>query len=456
MTPVAPILETTRALVRLALPVVAVQVGMMSMGVVDTIMVGHVSAADLAAVALGNLYFFTTAIFGVGILMALDPVVAQGVGAGDDAAIARGVQRGLIVTAGLTIFTSLLLAPAAPLLHVLRQPDDVVPIAGRYALTLIPGMLPFFAFVVFRQTLQAMKWVAPIVIVTLAANVVNVIFNWVLVFGKLGFPAMGAVGSGWATSLSRWLMALGLLILAWRRIVPFVFPFRREALAWAPLARMLKLGTPIGIQYQLEFGAFGVTALLMGTLGTIEMAAHQVAISIASLTFMVPLGIGGAGAVLVGQAIGREDAAAARRAAGIALALGATFMVLSAAVMLTFPGAIARMYTEERPVILLAASLIPIAGMFQVFDGTQVVAAGVLRGAGDTRAPMVITLIGFWMIGLPVSVALGFGTRAGPRGLWWGLVVGLGVVAAFLLVRVRSRFRRDLRRVVIDEEPETA
>lgn len=443
--------RTTRELLALAAPVVTVQVGLMTMGVVDTAMVGRVSPIALAAVALGTLYFFMVSIFGVGVLMALDPVVAQGVGARDRLAVARGVQRGLLVALALTAWTSALLWPGRPLMALLRQPPEVVPVAAAYARALIPGMLPFFLFVVFRQSLQAMGRVAPVVVAIVAANLANVFLNWVLIFGNLGVPALGAVGSGWATSLSRWLMTVGLLLAAWRWLRPTMTPLHREAAAWRPLARMLRIGVPIGLQHQLEFGAFAVAALLMGTLGTVQMAAHQVAINLASLTFMVPLGVGAAAAVLVGRAVGREDADDARRAAVAALLTGVAFMALSAVVMRAAPGALASVYTADLPVRTLAATLIPIAGLFQVFDGTQVVAMGALRGLGDTRVPMLISLLGFWLVGLPVSVYLGFRMGAGPLGIWWGLVAGLAAVAVLLLARMRVRFRSGMRRMVIED-----
>jgi len=445
--------ETARAVLRLAIPVTAVQVGMMAMGVVDTAMVGRVGPADLAAVALGTLYFFTVSVFGMGILMALDPVIAQGVGARDATAVALGVQRGLILATVLGIIASLLLVPAAPLLALLDQPADVVPIAGDYALALVPGTLPFFVFVVFRQSLQAHHLTRPLVVTMTLANVANVFLNWLLIFGNLGFPRMGAVGAGIATSVTRWLLAAGLLMVAWRPLRPLLLPVRREIWRGRPLLRLLRIGTPIGLHMELEFGAFGATALLMGTLGTVQMASHQIALNIASLTFMVPLGVGAAAAVVVGQAVGREDPADARRAALASLALGVSFMVMSAAVMLLIPGRLAGLYTDLPAVRALAATLIPIAGAFQVFDGTQVVSAGALRGLGDTRVPMLIGLVGFWLVGLPVSVALGFGAGLGPIGLWWGLVAGLAAVGILLLFRMRSRFRGHLERLVIDHAP---
>jgi MATE family multidrug resistance protein len=228
-------------------------------------------------------------------------------------------------------------------------------------------------------------------------------------------------------------------------------PWRHDTLQLLPIKRMVMLGAPVGIQQQLEFGAFAVIALLMGWLGTTSMASHQVAINLAAFTFMVPLGISASAAVLVGHAVGRGDARGARRSAVAALASGGGVMCVSAAVFLTLPAALAHLYTSDPAVISLSAVLIPIAGIFQVFDGLQVVAAGVLRGVGDTRAPMVVNLLGFWLIGMPVSLYLGFRADAGPVGLWWGLVAGLAAVAVFLLVRVRVRLGRELRRVVIDE-----
>jgi MATE family multidrug resistance protein len=413
-----PGMADLRATLRLAVPIVLVQVGMMAMGVVDTIMVGHVSPAALAAVALGNVYFTGPTMFGQGVLMALDPIVSQAAGARDHEAIARALQRGVLAALLLTALTAAAFAPAAPVLAALHQPRDVVPTSAAYVLVCIPGVLPFFGFVVLRQTLQAMRRTAAIVIAIVAANFVNAGLNWLLIFGHLGAPALGPVGSAWASTAARWLMFLMLLALGWRELRPHVVPVRRGVHSLAGLWRLLRIGLPIGATMLLEFGAFAVVALLMGLLGTVPMAGHQIAINLASLTFMVPLGVAGAGAVLVGHGIGRGDPMAARRAAGAALGCGTAFMSLSAILLLTAPRFLASLYTDQPAVLALATSLIPIAGVFQVFDGLQVVGAGVLRGVGDTRAPLVVNILGFWMLGLPVSIALGFGTRAGPIGLW--------------------------------------
>jgi MATE family multidrug resistance protein len=440
------------ALVRLALPVAAVTVTTMTMGVVDTIMVGRVSATDLAAVALGNLYFFGAVVWGMGVLFALDPVISQAVGAGDRAAVANGIQRGALLALALTGLATLLLLPAGPVLRALGQPEDVVPVAAGYALATIPGVLPFYLFNVLRQSLQAMGRVAPLLVAVLLANLANVFFNWVLIYGNLGFPAMGAVGAGWATSMSRWFMTLILLCLSWPLLRDFLRPLRPEALALAPLGRFLRLGAPIGAQQLLEFGVFGAAGILMGWMGTVAMAAHQVALNLSSLTFMVPLGVAQAGSVLVGQAVGRGDVAGARRAAGGSLLVGAGFMTVTAALFLSAPTVLARIYSADGVVVALTALLIPIAGVFQVFDGIQVVALGALRGVGDTRLPMVLNLVGFWLVGLPVSAALGLRLGFGPEGVWAGLALGIAVVAILLLVRVWTRFGRELRRLAIEDD----
>ncbi|HET7600905.1 MAG TPA: MATE family efflux transporter, partial [Gemmatimonadales bacterium] len=381
--------------------------------------------------------------------------VAQAVGAGDRPAVARALQRGLVLAGMLSLPTALLLLTAAPVLRGFGQPLDVVPLAAAYAVRMIPGVPSFFAFVVCRQTLQAMARLRPIVVVIVLANLTNVALNWVMIYGHLGLPTMGVIGSAWSTTISRVLMGFAIVGLAWPELGPSLLPVRPGVFAWPPLRRMLGIGVPIGLQYQLEYGVFATVALLMGRLGTVPVAAHQVAINLASLTFMVPLGVSAAATVLVGHAVGRADAREASRAARAALATGVAFMCATALLMLALPEPLARAYSRDPAVIALAASLLPIAGAFQIFDGIQVVSIGILRGLADTRGPFVIGLLGFWLLGFPVSLWLGFGVHRGPAGLWWGLVVGLAAVAMLLLARVRARLRRGVRRVLVDA-PEAA
>jgi len=438
-------------LTRLAIPVALAQLGLMTMGVVDTVMVGRVSPVDLAAVAVGHLYFFAITVIGMGILFALDPVISQAVGADDPVGVARGVQRGIVLGTGLSVVAMALMVPVGPLLAFFRQPPEVIPIATRYVHALIPAVLPFYVFVVLRQGLQAMGRVRAIVITVIAANLLNAGLDWVFIFGHLGAPALGAVGSAWVTTASRWFTMLALLALAWPYVAPTIRPLRREALAVGPLLRLLRVGGPVGAQQWLEVGVFACAGLLMGSMGAIPLAGHQVALQLAALTFMVPLGVAQATSVLVGQAVGRGDEHGARRATGAGMVTGVGFMALTAVMFLAVPGVLARVFSDDVPVIAAAELLLPIAGVFQVFDGMQVVAAGALRGVGDTRAPMVLNLVGFWLLGLPVSLGLGFGLDWGPTGVWWGLAIGIGAVAILLTSRVRHRLGRALHRLVIDE-----
>lgn len=438
----------------LALPVVTVQVGLMLMGVVDTMLVGRVGPAALAATALGNLAFVTITMAALGTLLVLDPIVSQAVGAGDEPAVRHGVQRGVLLALLLSLPCSLLLFGAEAAFVLFRQPADVVPLAAGYALRTIPGVLPYLVFVALRQSMQGLGRVRPIVVVIVLANVVNAGLDLLLIYGGAGIPAMGVDGAAWATTICRWGMLAGLLAAGWDVLGPRFRGEWRTARQWAPLAAMLRLGVPIGVQLELELSAFGAVALLMGQLGTSAMAAHQVAINLASLTFMVPLGVGAAAAVLVGRAVGAGDAEGARRAARTGLVLGTSFMAGTAVLFLAVPGALAHLYTEDRAVLGVTAMLLPIAGVFQVFDGMQAVLAGVLRGTGDTHAALRANLVGFWGVGLPLSVALCFWAGLGAVGLWWGLVAGLLVVSLLLLWQARRRLAVPVARTQVVEVAE--
>lgn len=419
----------------------------MLMGVVDAAIVGRHSAQGLAAVALGNVYFNSIVTIGHGTLMALDPLIAQAVGAKDQPAIERSLQRGLVLCAVLSLPLSLLLIPGEWLMAPLRQPADVVPLAAAYARACIPGVLPYLAFIALRQTVQAFSLVRPVVVAVVVANIANVFLDWGMVFGRFGFPAMGPVGSGWATTICRWLMALLLLWGCRHALVPFLRHWSREDLAPAPLWRMMRIGFPIGLQLWIEFTAFSVALLLVGLLGTLPLAGHQIALMLAALTYMVPLGVSAAAAVLVGHAVGRGDLEAARREASAALACGVGFMSVTALALIAFAPWLARVFTADPGILAVASVLIPIAGVFQVFDGIQGVSSGILRGAGDTRVPMWANLAGYFAVGLPLGAWLGLSSGWGPQGIWWGLVAGLASVAALLGWRVHVIIGGELKRL---------
>jgi MATE family multidrug resistance protein len=420
---------------------------MMMMGVVDAAIVGRYSAEGLGAVALGNVYFSSVVTLGHGTLMALDPLISQAVGARDQPAIERSIQRGLVLCLILSVPLALLLLPGERLLGPLNQPESVVPVAADYARACALGVLPYLGFIALRQTVQAFTLVRPVVVAVVVANLVNVVLDWALVFGKLGFPEMGAVGSGWATTICRWLMAVVLLWGCRHALVPYLRRWSREDLAIGPLWRMVRIGFPIGLQLWIEFMAFSVALLLVGMLGVNQLAGHQIALMLAALTYMVPLGVSAAAAVLVGHAVGRGDPEAARREASAALACGVGFMATTAIILISFAPWLARVFTPDPGIIAVASVLIPIAGVFQVVDGIQGVSSGILRGAGDTRIPMLSNLAGYAVVGLPIGAWLCFSQGWGAPGIWWGLSAGLAAVALLLGWRVHVIIGGELRRL---------
>lgn len=436
-----------RAAVRLAAPVVIVQMGLMAMGVIDAMMLGRVSAQALAAGALGNVLAIGLQIFAMGILMALDPLVSQADGAGDDIAFARALQRGLLLAIVLAVPLSLAMWEMGPLLRLLGQQEELIVPTAEYIRGLIWGNVPLLVFTVLRQTLQATSRVRQALLAIAIGNAVNVPANLALIFGFFGAPRLGVLGSAYATSISRWVMAAVILAAGWRVLAPYLRDLRAAVFRLEGYLSMLRLGLPIGVQLSMEFCAFACVALLMGNLGTLELAAHQIAINLASMAFMVPLGIAGAAATRVGNAIGRRDPEGARRAMRVSLALGGAVMLVSASAFALFPSFLARLYTPETAVVALAAQLLPIAAIFQVADGVQAVGSGILRGAADTRLPAVLMFVGYWLIGIPIGAGLAFGLGWGPIGLWWALTIGLATVASLLVLRIRHVFGGSLERV---------
>ncbi len=439
-----------RSLFALAAPLATVQVGLMFMGVVDTAMVGRYSAEALAGTGAANIWYFMVTTIGMGCIAALAPVIAQAYGARDELGVTRGVQRGFLIAGLVTIVATLAYLTIEPVLRFTGQSEAIIPLSGTYMRWTLPSIFPYFGFMVVREMLQAQGILRPLLVAIVAANLLNVLVNWILIFGHFGFPELGVSGAAIATTISRWAMFLGLALLVRGHLAPRIRPWLAESWQWQPLRRMLAIGLPVGFQILFEYGVFGGVGLLMGRISAEALAGHQIALNMAAVTFMVPLGIGSAAAVMVGRAIGAGRPDDARRGAVAALIIGVSFMALTALVFVAFPGPLARLYSPDASVVAIAVSLLPLAGLFQVFDGTQAVALGALRGVGDTRIPVLINLFGYYLIGLPVSLWLGFRQGLGPPGLWWGLVVGLMVVAVILIVRVKVRFGRDLTRMVID------
>lgn len=444
--------EELRSQLALALPVILVQVGLYAMGAVDAAFMGRVSALEFGAVALGHSLSFTVLGLAMGTLTALDPIVAQAHGAGEDEAITRALQRGMVLALVLSAVVSVVLACAAPALRALGQPPEVIPSASRYLHISIAGVPAFLLFVAQRQMLQATRRLRPLVLVICAANLLNAGLDWLLITGAFGLPRSGAAGCAWATVAARWGLALGVLWIAGPEHRARLWPPAPELWSRSAFARMLHVGLPVGLSFGLEIGAFACVLVFMGRLGALELAAHQVVMSLASASFMLPLGISMAAAVRVGHAIGRGDARGAQLATRAALLLGAGTMACCSALFLAAPAPLARLFTDLPGVVAVAVTLIPIAGVFQVFDGLQGVALGCLRGMADTRVPLAIHLVGFWGLAVPLSATLGLARGWGARGLWWGLAAGLFAVAVVQVWRLRARLRAGVGRLVAEPE----
>jgi MATE family multidrug resistance protein len=440
-----PLRREAAALLRLAAPVVATQIGLVSMGFVDTIFVGRLGGAALGGMALGNSLAFSFLVVGLGVLSAVDTLVAQSYGAGERGECGAHLVQGLFVGLGLGLAATALFLRPQPLLGLLGQKPDVALAAADYLETVSWSFVPMMLFSAQRGFLNGIGKTRPFMVVTLVANLVNAAADWAMIYGHLGFPAMGVRGAGYATTGARLFMLAATTFLLARGGFEDFRPTSGRRPAWRRVARLLRIGLPVGGQFAAEVGIFATVAVFMGRLGKVPLAAHQIALQLASLTFMVPLGLSVGASVRVGQAIGRGAWEDTRVSAIVAYALGVGFMATSAAAFAVFAEPLAWLFTDDRAVVPVAAVLIRVAALFQLSDGAQVIGGGCLRGAADTRAAFVVNLIGHWAVGLPVGLALAFPAGLGARGLWYGLSASLTFVAVFLAARfISGRWRARL------------
>lgn len=427
-------------MLRLALPVIAAELGWMTMGVVDTLMVAPLGPAAIGAVGVGNSLHFTFAIFGMGLLLDLDTLVSQAYGARRLADCHRWFFHGLVLAA--LVLGPLMVLNGVTLLvipHVGFHPEVVQPLRAFFSVILW-STPPLMFYAAFRRYLQGMHHVTPIMFALISANIVNAVVNWILIYGHLGFPALGVAGSAWATVLSRCYMATVLLVAILRRDRWGWKDVRtiRHAMERAWLVRLFRLGFPAASQITLEVGVFAATTALAGMVDPISAASHQIAINFAAVTFMIPLGLSSAGAVRVGHAIGGGDPERAAGAGWAAIVLGAIFMTTTAVVFVTIPRTLIGWFSTDEAVLSLGASLLMVGAIFQLFDGLQGVTTGILRGIGDTRSPMLINFVAHWLFGLPLGYTLCFMVGYGVVGLWIGLSAGL-LVVGLALVTIWSR-----------------
>ena len=422
---------------RLALPLIIAEVGWMSMGIVDTIMVGRLpdSAVAIGATGLGQSLYHSIAIFGGGLLLGLDTFVSQAYGRRDLNDARLSLVNGLFLAVALTPILMLIVLCWPPLMQHFGISAELVDPMRPFLRALNWGSLPLLAYFALRRYLQAVNVVLPIMFALISANLVNLVGDWALIYGHFGLPAMGITGSGWATCVARIYMAGVLVVtLLWvesKRSLPewtgeFRINLRR-------VVALLKLGAPAATQIFLEIGAFSAATALIARLGPVPLSGHEIALNCAALSFMVPLGISSAAAVRVGQQLGRKDPAGARRAGWSAIILGAGFMTCSGLAFVSIPMWISRLFSPDPVVIRTGARLLLVAAAFQLFDGLQTVATGALRGSGDTKTPMLANFVAYWLIGLPVGYFLCFKLGWGAVGIWIGLCGGLMIIGSALL-----------------------
>jgi len=423
-------------MLKLAGPVVLAEVGWVTMGLVDTVIVGPLGPEAIGAVGIGSILFLALAIFGMGLLLGLDTLVSHAYGAGRLDECHRWLLHGVTLS---LLATPVLAAVGVALILSLPswglQPD-VLSLTIPYLKVITWSLLPLLLYASFRRYLQALGIVVPITVALVTANLINAVAAWALVYGHLGLPTMGTTGSAVATLVSRIYLAAALLVsvVSYDRrhhISLFSVPWKPKRKS---LWRLLRLGLPAATQVTLELGVFAAASALAGRLDPVSLASHQIVLNLASLTFMVPLGVASAGAVRVGHAVGRRDAAGAAQAGRVALLIGTTFMTAAAAAFVLAPRPLVGMFTSSDAVFAVGRRLLMVAAMFQLFDGLQGVSTGLLRGLGDTRTPMIGNLVGHWLLGLPVGYSLCFWWGWGVIGLWAGLSTGLIVIGVALAI----------------------
>jgi MATE family multidrug resistance protein len=433
-----------RALLKLAIPVVLSELAWMLMSVVDTIMVGRVGPEAIGAVGLSSTLYYVPAMFGAGLLLGLDTLVSQAYGREDGQECRLWLTQGLYIALFVSL-PAMVVVWWAPSLLPGWHTNPAVALQSVAYLRILNWGTPFLlTYVAFRRYLQGVAVVKPITFALVTANLVNWGGNWALIYGKLGFPAMGVRGSALSTVLARIYMAAFLIAVAvWHeRKRGFSFFTHWHPPQWLRIERILRLGGPAATQMVFEIGAFSAATVLAARLSQQALAAHMIALNCASVTYMVPLGISAAAAVAVGHATGAGDRARAQRAGWLAVAMAGGFMALMAVLLIAVPHPIVRIYSLDPQVIAIGAPLLGLAAAFQIFDGVQTAATGALRGLGHTKAPMILNMVGYWVFGLPLGYYLCFQRKFGVFGVWIGLTVALILIASLIVLEWKKESAR--------------
>lgn len=426
--------------IKLAYPVVIGQLGHMMLGVIDTIMVGRVGVVPLAASSLANGLAILILILGIGMSVALTPLVAIAKGSEKHSECGIILRQGLLVNIVFSFILVISIYFLADLIKYLDQPAEVVNYAVSYLKIIAISIIPFMLFQTYKQFSEGLSLTKPPMVILVSSIFINTFMNWVLIYGNLGFPRMELDGAGYATLLTRIFMAIAIYIYIRnaKSFQEFDPSLRYKGVNFPVIKKIINLGVPGGFQMFFEVGGFSFSAIMVGWIGVNELAAHQIALNLASMTFMVGLGISIAATIRIGNYLGKRDLVGIKHAGYAALIIIATIMGSFGFLFFVFRDFLPTLYINDVDVIKIAASLIIIASFFQVVDGLQVVGIGILRGLTDLKAPMIISFIAYWVIGLPVAYLLGFTFGFGVQGVWISFIVGLSLAAIFFFLRFRK------------------
>ena len=423
----------------LSYPVMLSMLGQVMTGVADSIMIGRTGATPLAAASLANIVFFLLFTFGIGVSYSITPFVAEADGKNDKSLIVDLLKNSFLINMVAGVLLTVIGLLSNHLLYFANQPEDVVDLAIPYLQIIALAIIPSMVFQTYRQFGEGLHSTRIAMIIVLSCNLLNILLNYLLIYGKYGFPELGLNGAGWATLISRILM--GVLMAAYiyygKKFRDYQAGFSIGSYSRKLINRMLHVGIPAGIQFIFEVSAFGFSAIMMGWMGTEALAAHQIAINLASISYMTTSGIGAAATIRVGSYLGKQDIPTLRKAGFTLMNMALAIMTLWGIVFIFWRQELPMIYINDPAVISIAAPLLIIAGLFQLSDGMQVVCAGALRGLQDVKIPSLMILIAYWVIGLPLGYWLGFTMEYGPNGIWIGLLIGLTVTATAMFVRFK-------------------
>lgn len=428
----------------LAFPIVLSQIGQVTVSLADNMMVGHVGTTELAAASFANSVFMIGMVFGMGLTMGLTPLVGKAFGQNQLQKAIVWLKNGITAHFMAALALTFLMFGIYYLLPYLGQPESVLRLAGPYYLLLCSSYLPFMFFFTLKQFFEGIGNTKIAMQITLTANIVNIAINYVFIFGKFGFPEMGLMGAGIGTLASRICMPLLFAYFIFRnnRFKRYFVFARYQKLLKKDMVALLKIGIPIGFQLIVEVAAFGIGAVMMGWLGETPLAAHQVALGLATFTYMISLGVSQANTIRVSHQMGERNYLSLRRAVFASTHLVLVFMSISAILFILGRNLLPLMFTPDKEVIQVAAGLLVIAAVFQVFDGLQVIMLSSLRGMADVTKPMIIAFIAYLLIGIPTSYVFTFVLDIGPQGIWYGYLVGLGTAGILFYLRFMRLLKR--------------